>query len=701
MGRTPAASERKTAQNTAALWLLLVVLAAAVGLALLLEPIRTSSATYDEVTYLRVAARWWRTGEQTEITRMGSPLSFWKLQQAPVLWVVDWVGQGELIDDPIRHQAILLPLVRAGALWIWLASLGLIAWWAERLYGTRAMALAAWLFVLSPNLIAHGALVTMEQPLLACTTGMFFLFWNFLVTSRWRWFWASAALGGLAFSCKYTTVLFPPILAVVWWLDRWQGDAGQGGFVRRTRRVALGMSTYVLIMILANTAVTGFALLSLSRSHGPHPSIAARFGGGVAPWIARLYETPIPQDWVGLATQVHHQMSGGSSYLLGERRMTGWWYYYFVALAVKQPLTVWLLAGGRLWLARRGKLSLPDGDHMLIQVIVMFLAITAVGSARNYGLRYLLPLAPLAIVWISGLAASRVEGTATATENPAATVTGTSWVGWGGTPPFSRRAGRRPVGFHPTLQGLIGIGLAGQFLAVAAIHPHELTYFNALAGGPLGGRHLLSDSNLDWGQGLKSLARLQHLEPEFRDLTLYYFGDTNPAWYGVRGRTYVVNAVDDHSRLPGIHTVRTRYLAVSASLQWGPWGPAGFFHELNDISPIRMTDDTTIAIYRTADLNSSPPGGLWASRPRLAHTFPQARFYLERVMNYSGKRRKRLKGKRLRSALDDSPHAIITRQEAGQGSLQLLATLQQQIRRVVRVRGIGRPDFLVHDFPLW
>ena len=72
-------------------------------------------------------------------------------------------------------------------------------------------------------------------------------------------------------------------------------------------------------------------------------------------------------------------------------------------------------------------------------------------------------------------------------------------------------------------------------MAVASVHPHELTYFNALAGGPRGGRHILSDSNLDWGQGLKGLARLQRSEPEYRDLTLYYFGDTDPAHYGVRG----------------------------------------------------------------------------------------------------------------------------------------------------------------------
>ena len=152
---------------------------------------------------------------------------------------------------------------------------------------------------------------------------------------------------------------------------------------------------------------------------------------------------------------------------------------------------------------------------------------------------------------------------------------------------------------------IVGLGLVGQALAIAAIHPFELTYFNILAGGPLGGRHVLSDSNLDWGQGLKGLSRLQRAEPEFRDLTLYYFGDTDPSWYGVEGVAHVVNAVDDQGALPGLRTVSTRYLAVSASLQWGPWGPAGFFESLNPVRPIRMSEDTTIAIYRRDDLPTS------------------------------------------------------------------------------------------------
>ena len=178
-------------------------------------------------------------------------------------------------------------------------------------------------------------------------------------------------------------------------------------------------------------------------------------------------------------------------------------------------------------------------------------------------MRYLLPLAPLAIVWVSDLAEAR-----------------------------------RPL--WPRVA--TALGLAGLVAAVAASHPYELTYFNILAGGPEGGRHILADSNLDWGQGLETLARLQREQPRFRDITLYYFGDTDPAHYGVAGRCYVINAVDDHSHLPGLDRVETRYVAVSASLQFGPWGPAGFFQDLDCLEPVRLTDDTTIAIYRTADL---------------------------------------------------------------------------------------------------
>jgi hypothetical protein len=540
-----------------------VGLAALVGLVLLADSLGRSSSTYDEVAYLRVSAWWLRSGDDDGITRMGSPLTFWKLQYVPVLCTLDLAGHADWVDNPVRYQARVLPWVRAWSLSLWLIAFGLTVVWTRRLYGPRAMVLGAWLFTLSPNLLAHGALATMELPLVAGMTAMFLLFWRFLQFRDRRDFMSSAALGGLVGSCKYTTVLVPPIFAVIWWIDAWR--VRRESLRRATLHVVRGMLVFVAIAVLANLVVTGFAMIPPSERVGAHPTIDGRFGPNLGPWVQRVLETPLPQDWVGFATQARHQRSGGPSYLLGERRMTGWWSYYFVALAVKVPLTFWLLVIGRVVLRRR--IPSAGRDRILPLAIGMFLAIAAAGSSRNFGIRYLLPLAPLAIVWVSGIA----EG------------------------------GRAGI-------ALAAIGVAGQAVAVAAIHPHELTYFNALAGGPMGGRRILADSNLDWGQGLRALVRLQRQHPELRDLTLYYFGDTRPENYGVAGICQVIDATDLHPGLPEHLEAQTSYLAVSASLQWGPWGPAGYFDALNNVAPVRMTDDLTIAVYRTADIPRATAG---------------------------------------------------------------------------------------------
>jgi Dolichyl-phosphate-mannose-protein mannosyltransferase len=532
-------------------------LAAVVGVALMGHSAWSTSATYDEVAYLRVASQWWRTGRQESITRMGSPLTFWKLQQAPVLAVLDRIGRGDWIDAAELKQAALLPVLRVGALWIWVVAWGITTFWARRLYGPRAMLFAAWWFALSPNLLAHGALVTMETPLIAATTGVFFLFWRFLVTGRARDFWLAAAFSGLAFSCKFTSILLPPLLAVVWWVDLVRD--GSTGPMRATWRVSSWMIGFVALMLAADFLVTGCAVLPLSHSPGaPHPALNALKGRPVLMKLAhRLIETPTPQDWVGFVTQLQHQRSGGPSYLFGVRRMTGWWYYYFVALAVKAPLGVFVLLAVRSVVAGKSASIAPNDRAWMFPVIIgAFLAVTAAGSSRNYGVRYLLPLAPLAIVWGSALA-----------ERP----------GW-----------PRAVAWA---------GVLGSACSVALVHPNELTYFNMIAGGPRGGRVILADSNLDWGQGLRALARLQHERPEFSGLTLYYFGDTEPSYYGVVGVSYVIDAVGAHAAPPSHFEADTRLVAVSASLQYGPWGPPGYFDRLKGVKPVAFTDDTTIAIY--------------------------------------------------------------------------------------------------------
>jgi hypothetical protein len=507
--------------------------------------------------YLQVAAHWWRTGDQSRVTRAGTPLTFWKLQQVPMLWALDRLGYGNWIDDPERFEPSLLPLARASALWIWLAAFGLVAFWSRRLYGPRAMVMASWWFALSPNLLAHGALVTMETPIVASMTGMALLFWMFLKTGDRRAFFASAVVGGLAFSCKFTAAVAPPIFALLWLIRRWED--GERRPVRMAMSVAAGIALYTAVMGLSDVVITGGAMLSISGQTGHHPSFTGRLGKAAERWISGAIETPIPQDWAGFVRQAIMQKLGGAGYLFGEVREMGWRHYYLVTLAVKVPLVCWLIVVLRAALTRR--IPSTGRDWILPTAAVTFLAIASLGSTRNLGFRYLLPIAPLAIVWISGLA----EG-----------------------PSWARRLG--------------WCGLILMMLAVVSIHPYELSYFNALAGGPIGGRRVLSDSNLDWSQGLKPLAERQRERPELDDLTLYYFGETRADLYGVRGRSYNVRAASANEDLPESLSAETSYLAVSASLQWGPWAASGYFRPLEGVRPVCYTADTTIAIYRTADI---------------------------------------------------------------------------------------------------
>lgn len=547
----------------------LVALAVLLGLGLMADSIWRCSATYDETLYLRTAAWWWRTGDQEDISRAGSPLSFWKIQQVPVLWALDHTGRGSWIDDPAGHEPELLTWVRLGGLWIWAVTLFTTALWSLRLHGRAAMVLAAWWFALSPNLLAHGGLATMELPVTAAWTASAFLFWSHLATGRKRAFVASAIVAGVAFSCKFTAILLPPLFMTAWLVDRGPSNARQA--LRAAGRGALLGVIFLGLMVAGDVLVTGFATLPASRQVGRHPSIEGRLGPKLARVLSAVSEARMPQDSVGFLRQLQHQRSGGPGYLLGERKLGGWPHYYVTAMMVKVPLFFWVVLAARGIASRR--IAPARSSAFPAVVAVLFLVAASLGSSRNFGFRYLLPVAPLAIVWISGLA----------------------------------RAGR--IG-----RSIAVLGLVGQALAVVGSHPYEITYFNELAGGRAGGRRVLADSNLDWGQGLRGLVELQRKDPGLRDLTLYYFGDADPRVYGVAGRAYVVHAERTEDDFPPLLEANSSYLAVSTSLKWGPWGPEGFFRELDAIEPVAWTPDSTIAIYRVSELRALR-GQRWRAPP--------------------------------------------------------------------------------------
>jgi hypothetical protein len=77
--------------------------------------------------------------------------------------------------------------------------------------------------------------------------------------------------------------------------------------------------------------------------------------------------------------------------------------------------------------------------------------------------------------------------------------------------------------------------LAWNVSEYAAIAPDHLSYFNQIAGGSDRGTEWLSDSNVDWGQGLIQLKRFLE-QQKITDYAYFYFGTADPEYYGIHGR---------------------------------------------------------------------------------------------------------------------------------------------------------------------
>jgi hypothetical protein len=81
-------------------------------------------------------------------------------------------------------------------------------------------------------------------------------------------------------------------------------------------------------------------------------------------------------------------------------------------------------------------------------------------------------------------------------------------------------------------------GVAIQAAETLAVHPHELSFFNAGAGGPAHGAAWLNDSNLDWGQDLARVAARLKARGEDAGTTVAYFGGADPAYYLPKARPF-------------------------------------------------------------------------------------------------------------------------------------------------------------------
>lgn len=576
------------------------VLAAGVALyvGLAVSSMRGKSAVFDEGAYLPAGYTHWKfhdfrlTPEQPPLVKLlaAAPLLLsdvtvhqddaWALRRP---WdfgrnfLYAWNDADRLL---FRARLAIVALGAALALAVF--------WWTRLHWGLPAAALALLLCALSPDVLAHGQVVTMD---LAVTLFIFLAVAGFerlaqrVTPSRVL---ATGLATGAAFASKSSAFVLIPILGALAVRTAIASDSWPAPLGPRDSGPVARAASRVLRLAGLFAAIAGLALAVLWASYlmqprlSPDPAVEAslewernwpkgRLAGAVAS-VAKG-SGALPEAYVFGVLKVFAHAEGRPGFLAGERSDSGWWRYYPTTIALKTPPALFALLLLTL-LARLEPRAAPRVEWCLWLPPLLYLALAA-SRPINIGHRYVLPIYPFLFV-AAGRSAAWAAGAA-----------------------------------RPMARVLVA-ALAGACAASALrVHPHYLAYFSELAGGPANGYRYLVDSNLDWGQDLKGLASWLRRNQVGR-IKLAYFGSADPGYYGI-----------DCDLLPGYTapppmqvTRRVRpgdVVAVSATILQGLYVEPGmrpFFDRLRARVPLAVIGHT-LFVYR-ADFEWPDP----AAEPR-------------------------------------------------------------------------------------
>lgn len=468
------------------------------------------------------------------------------------------------------------------------------AWLGWQLAGPVAGVLAALFFAADPNFLGHGFIVKNDVILAMFMLALALPAWRAGQRARLWHVVAAGALCGGAMAVKMSGVLLPLMLVVVWivrgllpqpWqVLRWRLSnrmsrlLAAGGMLLTAGAVAYLVlwACYGFRYHPAPDSQVHFNFDPVVRGYREYAWLAAHPDQTTAPTQAELDSIPLgwlarsvlaanesrllPQAWLHGLLYTHSITFVRPNFLLGDHSILGRWYYFPLAMLFKTPTAtlVALLLAMIVLIRIPGKLHWWDVTSLAL--IPLIYAGFAVTGNLNLGLRHILPVYPfLYVVICIGLVRLLNR--------------------W-------RLAGKWTIGL-----------LAALLIAeTASAFPDYIAFFNLPSGGSRGGLRLLSDSNLDWGQDLKTLRQWQERNPD-ETLFLGYFGSAPPDAYGIRCLNLPGGYASRETRLP--RPDERCVVAVSATILQGTYrgaSQAGFYSALLRQTP-REVLGGTIYLY--------------------------------------------------------------------------------------------------------
>ena len=402
-----------------------------------------------------------------------------------------------------------------------------VFFWAREWFGFWPAAVTLLLFATEPNLLAHSGLVTTDIGVSCLMFGTLYFTWRLSQRFTIGNLAGLTVLFVLSVLGKFTALLLLPIVLALLLIPVAQAQ-DNGGFRRRVLpRTALTVLGLIAAAYLGIWAAYGFRWAptidgppfdftgsSWVLNRTPHLAAVVR-------WIDSHHLLPNACTQGLLIEEARGER--WPAYLAGRFSTEGWWYYFPVAFLIKTPVALLVLFFAGLGLLMRQRAEFwSRGIFVLLPLVAGF---TVAACARlNVGLRHILPLYPFVLLAAATAVAALLQ---------------------------NRGRWRRLA---------LGALCLTQVAELVTVYPHPLAFFNQIAGGPSRGYEWLADSNIDWGQDLKSLG-LWMQEYKVTRINLSYFGSADPSYYKIAcnylpGSPYFVQDKITDPILPG-------YVAVS------------------------------------------------------------------------------------------------------------------------------------------
>jgi len=469
-----------------------------------------NAPVFDEIAHIPAGLVHWRSGN-FDLYRVNPPLMR-MIAVVPLLIVDPELGSDTYSVDPyLRPEFSLgtrfIQANRSNALWYFTVCRwaqipvsifgGWICFrWARELFGKSSAFVALTLWCFCPTILAWGATITPDIGGAAFGVWAGYTFWRWLKVPVFRHALISGLAMGVALLAKSTWVILFGLWPLLWMIS-----------CLEERQWSITVSTAIQITIILSTSLfvvnLGYGFEGSCKRLRDFTFISELLGGDGAHqtpgnrfryvWPGAAF-VPVPANYLrGIDTQRYGFEYGKWSYLRGETKFGGWWHYYIYALAVKTPIGTLLLLGVAvaLIIERPGYLQSFKDEAVLMLPALAILVLVSSQTGFNRYLRYILPAIPFLYIFTSRV--------------------GKTFEANGSRPRF-----------------LTIIGIASTVVGSLMVHPHSMSFFNVLAGGPTGGPAHLLDANVDWGQDLLHLKRFVDRNPHVSPINLAYFGLADP-----------------------------------------------------------------------------------------------------------------------------------------------------------------------------